>query len=338
MSGTCFVIGPYGMAQSKERLWSDFVLNKIVRPACGDRFHAQRTIDDPSLDPSGTINAHILEALDAADIVCADLTDHNANAFYELGVRHARGKPFILLCRCDTKLPFDVQAYPTIMIPATFVDTHNFYAIDDEARESAVRTLSDRIKSLEPRIDRTPNDAARSRTSESHLFKFYRWTTQYSVTIANDWLAKQPAAFQAAVATYEANKGDAAIEKADEVRFVEYLELKGSANKTYNGKLWCIINRSTENIEHGYAVYEFAQGAITIDISGTHAADGEHVALTFDQPGRPVSVGRFHAELPAYSYTVEFTRPRGAPLIGVLQHPDTGTVVGRARLNPTYGF
>lgn len=259
MSGTCFLIGPYGAENSKERLWSDFVLKEIVRPACGEQFHAQRTIDDPGLDPSGTINAHILEALDAADIVCADLTDHNANAFYELGVRYARDKPFILLCRRDTKLPFDVQAYPTLIVHATYVPDENMYAINAEAKATAIRTLSERIKSLEPRLKKAQNDAAGRRTSESHFFKFYKWTTQYSLTIADDWLAKQTAAFRSAVAAYEDKKGDAGIGRADEV-------------------------------------------------------------------------------LPAYTYTVEFKRLTGTSFVGELQHPDTGTLVGRARLNAAYGF
>jgi nucleoside 2-deoxyribosyltransferase len=336
--GMCFLIGPYGAEASKERLWSDFVLNNIVKPACGEQFRAQRTIDDPNLDPSGTINSQILEALDAADIVCADLTDHNANAFYELGIRHARGKPFILVCRRDTKLPFDVQAYPTIILQAKFVDELNIFAMADEAKEAAVRTLSERIKSLAPRLAEAHDDSVRSPTSQSHIFKFYKWTTQYSVTIARDWLAKQPEPFQQAVAAYEANEGDAGIQKADELRFLEYLVLKGSANKTYNGKLWCIVNRANHSIEAGYAVYEFAEGPMVIDVSGTHAIDKEQIALTFDQPGRPVSIGRFHGDLPAYSYTVEFSRPRGAAFAGVLNHPDTGTLIGRARLNAAYGF
>jgi hypothetical protein len=335
--GICFLIGPYGAEASKERLWSDFVLNNIVKPACGDQFRAQRTIDDPHLDPSGTINSQILEALDAAEIVCADLTDHNANAFYELGVRSAKGKPFILLCRRDTKLPFDVQAYPTIILHAKFVDELNIFAMADDAREAAVRTLSGFIKSLASRLA-APGDSAKAPTSASHIFKFYKWTTQYSVTIAQDWLAKQPEPFQQAVATYEANGGDAGIQKADELRFLEYLVLKGSANKTYNGKLWCIVNRSNQSIETAFAVYEFAEGPMIIDVSGTHAIDKEQIALTFDQPGRPVSVGRFHGDLPAYSYTVEFTRPQGGAFGGVLNHPDTGTLIGRARLNPAYGF
>lgn len=34
----------------------------------------------------------VLYAIDRADIVIADLTDSNANAFYELGICHALGR------------------------------------------------------------------------------------------------------------------------------------------------------------------------------------------------------------------------------------------------------
>ncbi len=41
------------------------------------------------------------------DPVVADLTGLNANAFYELGIRHSAEKPVIHIAKAHTPLPFD---------------------------------------------------------------------------------------------------------------------------------------------------------------------------------------------------------------------------------------
>ncbi|HZR84064.1 MAG TPA: tetratricopeptide repeat-containing protein [Candidatus Binatia bacterium] len=59
---------------------------------------------------SGNIRLDMFERLVLADLVIADISIHNANVFYELGVRHAlRDHPTILLrCRGDD-VPFDLR-------------------------------------------------------------------------------------------------------------------------------------------------------------------------------------------------------------------------------------
>jgi tetratricopeptide (TPR) repeat protein len=59
---------------------------------------------------SGTIDVPMYEQLLAADIVVADLSTSNANAIYELGVRHAL-RPFSTVVIAESKLqyPFDVN-------------------------------------------------------------------------------------------------------------------------------------------------------------------------------------------------------------------------------------
>ena len=46
-----------------------------------------------------------------ADLVIADLSIHNANVFYELGIRHGvrRNATFLLRAKSDRKYPFDLQ-------------------------------------------------------------------------------------------------------------------------------------------------------------------------------------------------------------------------------------
>jgi hypothetical protein len=49
-----------------------------------------------------------------APLVIADMSFHNANAFYELAVRHMKVLPTIHVIRDDWKIPFDVAPYRAI--------------------------------------------------------------------------------------------------------------------------------------------------------------------------------------------------------------------------------
>jgi hypothetical protein len=49
-----------------------------------------------------------------ARLVIADMSMHNANAFYELAVRHMVGLPTIHIIHKDWKIPFDVAPYRAI--------------------------------------------------------------------------------------------------------------------------------------------------------------------------------------------------------------------------------
>jgi len=50
----------------------------------------------------------IREAVVTARVIIADLTDHNPNVFYELGICHALGKNVILITQ-DRNVPSDVR-------------------------------------------------------------------------------------------------------------------------------------------------------------------------------------------------------------------------------------
>src|SRR6266404_6178668 len=57
---------------------------------------------------TGSINKSVIQHIYNAYLVIADLTDLNANVFYELGVRHALRNGTILVALEGTKLPFDI--------------------------------------------------------------------------------------------------------------------------------------------------------------------------------------------------------------------------------------
>jgi len=50
----------------------------------------------------------IREAVITARVIIADLTDHNPNVFYELGICHALGKDVVLITQ-DREVPSDVR-------------------------------------------------------------------------------------------------------------------------------------------------------------------------------------------------------------------------------------
>ena len=103
---TCFVICPIGSANSTERTRSDQLLKHIIEPVCSQAgYLALRADQFP--DP-GLITNQIIEQLVNADLVIADLTDRNPNVFYELGIRHCTGKPFIQIINEKAEVPFDI--------------------------------------------------------------------------------------------------------------------------------------------------------------------------------------------------------------------------------------
>jgi hypothetical protein len=64
----------------------------------------------------GLIVQKIQSEISAADLVIAELTEKNANVFYELGFAHALGKPTILLARSREDLTaFDTMGYQHIL-------------------------------------------------------------------------------------------------------------------------------------------------------------------------------------------------------------------------------
>ena len=108
----CFVVCPIGNEGSDTRSRSDDLLNYIIKPVCKDLGFEAIRVD--TITASDSINQTILDYLNKADLVIADLTDHNPNAFYELGYRFALGKPLIQLKHKDDSIPFDVSTIRTL--------------------------------------------------------------------------------------------------------------------------------------------------------------------------------------------------------------------------------
>ena len=146
---TCFVICPIGAKESPVRKRSDDVLNHIIAPAvkeCG----YENPVRGDAIDESGNITSQVIRRVIDDDLVVADLTQHNANVFYELAIRHAARKPVVLIMEpLDNyeNIPFDVAQDRVIYFSMAAE------CILDSVAECKQRMI-DQIKSIEHEPDK----------------------------------------------------------------------------------------------------------------------------------------------------------------------------------------
>src|SRR4029434_11129211 len=105
MTMRAFIVRPFG---TKNEINFDEVERLLIAPALKRIGADGRTTID--IVRAGNIRTDMFQRLLTADLVVADLSIHNANVFYELGIRHSlrEKRTFRLRCGGD-KYPFDLQ-------------------------------------------------------------------------------------------------------------------------------------------------------------------------------------------------------------------------------------
>ena len=99
-----FVIRPFGV---KSEVDFEKVDRELISPALDRLGITGRTTGE--IIRAGNIRADMFELLLKADLVVADVSIHNANVFYELGVRHALRDRYTFLLRASIEdTPFDI--------------------------------------------------------------------------------------------------------------------------------------------------------------------------------------------------------------------------------------
>jgi hypothetical protein len=100
-----FIIRPFGV---KNGIDFDRVEQELISPALRELgFSGGTTVE---FIQQGNIRTDMFEQLLIADLVVADISIHNANAFYELGIRHAfRDKRTFLIKSAGDEVPFDLK-------------------------------------------------------------------------------------------------------------------------------------------------------------------------------------------------------------------------------------
>ncbi|MFX1284971.1 MAG: nucleoside 2-deoxyribosyltransferase [Promethearchaeota archaeon] len=117
----CFLICPIGKEGSPERKRADQLYNHIVIEILKE--YDFEVIRADKIGKPGIITLQIIEQLNSADLVIADLKGHNPNVFYELGIRHVIGKPIIQIYHPDERIPFDVSGLRSITLDIQDLDS-----------------------------------------------------------------------------------------------------------------------------------------------------------------------------------------------------------------------
>lgn len=130
----CFLISPIGEEDSETRIRADWLMNMIVKPVLEDQFDYEVERSDGNYQP-GIIDDQIFDSISSFDLIIANLTELNANVFYELGISHSMGRPVIQMAETGVKVPFDTVTNRVI-----------FYGIKrtqeiDAARRDLVKTV-----------------------------------------------------------------------------------------------------------------------------------------------------------------------------------------------------
>jgi hypothetical protein len=100
-----FIVRPFG---TKRDIDFEAVERDLIAPALSRLDITGRTTAE--ITRAGNIRADMFQLLLIADIVIADMSIHNANVFYELGVRHAlRDKRTLLIRASVDEVPFDLK-------------------------------------------------------------------------------------------------------------------------------------------------------------------------------------------------------------------------------------
>jgi hypothetical protein len=106
---TCFVILPFIEREAKHSAgFFAEVLRSIITPAAASK-ECGFNVKTANRQGSDMIQATIINSLVEADLVIADLTEHNPNVLFELGVRMAQEKPVVLIRALGTPALFDVD-------------------------------------------------------------------------------------------------------------------------------------------------------------------------------------------------------------------------------------
>jgi hypothetical protein len=150
----------------------------IIKPAVIDAGMACARADE--IPHSGVIDVPMYERLLTADVVIADLSTSNKNAFYELGVRHAlRPHTTIVICEDGAKsFPFDVNH---VLIRQYH---HMGEGIDFGEVE---RFRSDLTKAIRDIVNQDP------RPSDSPVYTFLSGLTPPALARAMEGVAKEVA-------------------------------------------------------------------------------------------------------------------------------------------------
>ncbi len=96
----------------------DELYSEVIKPALEDVGYAVSRADSP-IDQQNILK-HIVQAINEADLIIAELTTSNANVLYELGFCHGLDKPTVMLSQSMDDVPFDLRQYTVQLYDTDF--------------------------------------------------------------------------------------------------------------------------------------------------------------------------------------------------------------------------
>ena len=129
----CFVISPIGEEGTEIRKRADQVYKYIIFPVCEECGFEAIRVD--KVNQADSITQTIIDYIKESELVIADITGHNPNAFYEMGYRASIGKPMIHLKEKSEKIPFDIAGIRAFDYELSDLDSV------DEVKSRLIKTI-----------------------------------------------------------------------------------------------------------------------------------------------------------------------------------------------------
>ena len=161
-SRTCFVIMPFSETTKEhtEDYWTKH-FNSYLKPLIEECLELEAQRSEPL---RGDILRQIITDLVTCPVVVADLTDYNANVYWELGVRHSFKHGTVTIAQYGTELPFDVGAQGTL-----------FYHPQDHVKDADFRRrFKEAIQDCLSHPERPDSHVLETITGRGTLFEIFR--------------------------------------------------------------------------------------------------------------------------------------------------------------------
>jgi hypothetical protein len=158
---TCFVIMPFSKTATHTKAYWTRHFQGFLKPLIDENplLEAKR-----SRALRGDILTQIITDLATARVVVADITDHNCNVFWELGVRQSFKHGTVTIAEINTPLPFDTAGTGTL-----FYDTRDHLQIQ-QFRDDFKRAIEDCLSNP----NRPDSHVLESLSGRGTLFEVFR--------------------------------------------------------------------------------------------------------------------------------------------------------------------
>jgi hypothetical protein len=174
----CFVIMPFSDTASRSEVGWTEIYEHVFKPAVeGAGLTCERVVG-----PTGQITSGIIEKLRTCYLVMADVTDHNGNVCYELGVRHSLSRRTIIVAHGNKHALSDLGNYKYTVYGTQPGQVHEFKQQMRRLVENIEKSPEHSDNPVSDYLEKEQVDASRYRNREN-LKKLSALTTELNGNI-----------------------------------------------------------------------------------------------------------------------------------------------------------